>query len=205
MSLVVLGCGSEPTGRRDAHAPQPDGGVEDVDVDVDVARASEGPFFADLVADINGRQKRFKYTFTHPASDDQGMTVEFSTGFRDLGSEAVPGEKYSELWLSFGVVGSREMPGAGTYHCRPKAESAAAETRWARLIWSFNHGSGGNARDFHTDGEAGSCTITIASFDPVNPKCQKGHAPGGEGGTYSDHAFNNVPGHRKACQQKSTP
>ena len=164
LTVVVLGCESEQTVRGDARAPLGDGGV--ADAGGDASTVSEEPFFADLFADINGRQKRFKYTFAHPASGGQGMTVEFSTGFRPLGAEAVLGEGYSELWLTFGVVGSAEMPGPGTYNCRPKPESAAPGTRWARLVWSFNHGIGGSTwRGFHTDGEVGSCTLTIASFD----------------------------------------
>ena len=135
----------------DSSAPSPDAADGD---------AASVTFFPTMFVSIDGVFKGFRLSALHPQSTNPDLIrLEFTTGLRTLGSEATPGEIYSEVWLLITTAGA---PVSGTYDCTP-ASGAPGGVPSVALVWSYNHILPNSGRsDFASSG--GPCTATFSDF-----------------------------------------
>lgn len=119
-------------------------------------------FIPTMFVTIDGVPKRYRLSGLFPMDSISpgGVRIEFSTGIRDLGSEATPGEFYSEVWL-FVTTGATAVP--GSYACPPAGADPAAAPSLG-VAWSFNHIDAYTRRDYSTSASGGPCAATLQDF-----------------------------------------
>jgi hypothetical protein len=123
---------------------------------VDAAPAAPSTFLPTMTVTIDGVRKGFRLSALRTESSDPTVIrMEFSTGARQLGVEATPGEYYSEVWFEISTGG---MPLGGSYACVPAGASTSSLPGVA-FAWSFNHPTGNN---YSTSG--GPCAVNFTEF-----------------------------------------
>jgi hypothetical protein len=118
-------------------------------------------FIPTMFVTIDGVPKRYRLSglYSMDSIIPGGVRIEFSTGVRDLGSEATPGEFYSEVWLVI-TTGATAVP--GSYSCPPAGADPAVAPPLV-VAWSFNHILA-SRRDYSTSASGGPCAATLEDF-----------------------------------------
>ena len=118
-------------------------------------------FFPPMFVTVDGVLKRYRLSayYAIDPTNPAGARIEFASGSRNLGSEATPGEIYSEVWLFF--TRGRGVP--GTYACTPSGADPLAPAPLT-IAWSFNHIDATTRHDYYTSVSGGPCTATLQDF-----------------------------------------
>ena len=159
IASVIAGCGSSMLGT----GHEGSGGEGGTTVNPGTGGGAGGtgsaavsPFFPTMFVTIDGVRKSYRLS---DLRQRDMLEIEFSTGHRQLGAEAVAGEFYSEVWLR--VTTDGQTPVVGQYDCLSAGSSALPGQRALQTIWSFNHGFGPAWTNFSTLESGGPCTATF--------------------------------------------